>query len=171
MSNPRRKLKVVDVTGRWVPGARLKNMPSAKDAAQEIANLRKSAGRVNAETLLEKAADPDSCLHGMFEWNDDQAAHEFRLTQARLVLRSLVIDTPDGNVGRMLVAVSVGSSGGRDYVPVQQAMKVPEWREEVLEEALRDLRAFRVRYNTYKELAALVASIDRLTVKYERARA
>lgn len=164
----RREPVVVNVMGRWAPGVRLKNLPDANHAAREVASIQKEEGRVTADLLLERARSVSSCLHGVFEWDDERAAHEHRLAQARLVLRSLQIVTPNGEAARMYVAVDVEESRGKQYVPTVQAMKVPEWREFVMEEALNDLRSLKAKYAAFKEMAALVEDVDRIVVKFEK---
>jgi hypothetical protein len=43
------------------------------------------------------ASDPDSPLHAYFDWNDANAAHRYRLEQARRLIRSvkLVVETTE----------------------------------------------------------------------------
>jgi len=53
----------------------------------EIAEL--NGGRLTPNLVLEEAKDPDSVLHGLFEWDDTFAAHQHRLFQARQIITSV----------------------------------------------------------------------------------
>jgi hypothetical protein len=46
-------------------------------------------GRITPELTVEDAKDPGSPLHPIFEWDDGKAGHQFRLDQARQLLRSI----------------------------------------------------------------------------------
>jgi hypothetical protein len=48
-------------------------------------------GSPTAHEILDAAASPDSPLHPAFEWDDTKAAHQYRLVQARDLVRRLVI--------------------------------------------------------------------------------
>lgn len=47
-------------------------------------------GKLTPEDVVE-AADTDTRLHPAFEWDNEKAGHSFRLTQARAMIRSVVI--------------------------------------------------------------------------------
>lgn len=163
----RSKVVVQDVTGRWKPGANLRNRCAAEEAAKELTRIRKEYGRLTASAIVDAATDDACCLHPMFEWDDTAAADAFRHRQARDIVAALHIETKAG-AGRMYVAVSVEEEDEREYVPVHHAMKVPDWREEVLEDSLRDLRAFRARYQFFKEMEEIVRAVDRILVRFEK---
>lgn len=48
-------------------------------------------GRLSAMELVEDARDPGSPLHPLFTWDDERAAQEYRLEQARTVIRSVQV--------------------------------------------------------------------------------
>lgn len=54
----------------------------------EIARLAKN-GRVTPEQVVAAARDPANPLHEEFEWDDSVAAHQWRLDQARAIIRSV----------------------------------------------------------------------------------
>lgn len=47
---------------------------------------------IQAENVLKVAENTASPLHGFFEWDDDKAAYEWRLNQARYLIRSFQIE-------------------------------------------------------------------------------
>lgn len=53
-----------------------------------LAALEK-AGRLTAESLVDDARNPGSPLHELFEWDNERAAHEYRIEQARGIIRTV----------------------------------------------------------------------------------
>ena len=53
---------------------------------REVDRIYAKYGAVTAETLLSEAENPTSPLHEFFEWNDSEAARQYRLAQARAML-------------------------------------------------------------------------------------
>lgn len=47
-------------------------------------------GRLDPQSVLDDATAEDSPLHPLFEWDDETAAKEHRLQQARRVIRSVI---------------------------------------------------------------------------------
>lgn len=58
-------------------------------AIDELSRIAKEGGgRLTAAEVVQHARDPASPLHHLFEWDDEKAAHEHRLDQARALIRS-----------------------------------------------------------------------------------
>ena len=49
-------------------------------------------GILRPEEVVTAAQDPDSPIHGYFEWDDGKAAHSHRINQARALIRSCRVD-------------------------------------------------------------------------------
>lgn len=49
------------------------------------------AGRLTPEAVVLDASDPDSPLHGEFEWDDRKAGDAWRLEQARQLIRGVKV--------------------------------------------------------------------------------
>src|SRR6185437_11347508 len=81
----------------WKDGARQKL--SAQVVGDELERLRQTNnGELTAELALDAARPKSSPLHDGFEWDDTVAAEQHRLTQARSMIRSVVI-VPDKSMG------------------------------------------------------------------------
>lgn len=52
---------------------------------------RRLGGEVTSEAVLDAARDPESPLHGAFDWRDDEAAEKYRRLEARWLLRRVVV--------------------------------------------------------------------------------
>lgn len=48
-------------------------------------------GNLNPATVVDAARDPASPLHDFFEWDNNAAAEQYRLSQARLLIRRVKI--------------------------------------------------------------------------------
>lgn len=61
---------------------------------QALLCLRQLAaeGRLSPNVVVEEAASEDSPLHGYFEWDEQTAAHKYRITQARDLIRSVKVE-------------------------------------------------------------------------------
>lgn len=62
--------------------------PKTKRAAYASAlrRLETRDGRLTAEMVLRAASDPKHALHDHFDWDDSEAAHQWRLHQARMLI-------------------------------------------------------------------------------------
>lgn len=66
----------------------------ARRALAEIKKANKE-GLLTAEDTVSTAAHPDHPLHREFEWDDTEAAHKYRLVQARCLIRRIVVTGPN----------------------------------------------------------------------------
>jgi hypothetical protein len=56
-----------------------------------LLELEDEAGRLTPEHVVEAARNPESPLHQEFTWNNDAAAENWRLHQARHLVRTLLV--------------------------------------------------------------------------------
>lgn len=66
-----------------------KNDLSAEDVHKELQNIDFQYGALTPDNIIKSAIDPESILHGCFEWDDKKAAHNYRLTQARKLINGI----------------------------------------------------------------------------------
>lgn len=135
---------------------------SADVAGQALAALTEVAGDrpVTARMVVDAARPAEAPLHPAFTWDDVRAAELYRETEARLLIRSVrVVEDAQAEAApaRVYVAVQqqLGADVQRGYVPVTRAMSDPSLREQVIETARRDLRAFVARYQEFAELSSI----------------
>lgn len=63
------------------------------DIIAELTRLAKANdGRLTPDNVVDAAEDKASPLHQCFEWDNDAAAHMFRVEQARHLIRSVRVD-------------------------------------------------------------------------------
>lgn len=56
---------------------------------KELERCRNEDGGLHPEVVVSRAENPESPLHHAFEWDDSEAARQYRLDQARLLIRSV----------------------------------------------------------------------------------
>jgi hypothetical protein len=117
------------------------------------------------EDVIEFARDPKTALHSRFVWDNGQAAHKWRLHEARNLIRVSI-----KHVGRAIQTpirafVSLKSDRyqeGGGYRSTVTVLSDTERRAEMLRDALADLIAIRRKYNHLQELAQVFAAVDQL---------
>jgi hypothetical protein len=64
---------------------------AADKVARELEIIRARRGMLTAPILLDEARKKSHPLHNCFEWNDSKAAEQFRLQQARSLIKSIEV--------------------------------------------------------------------------------
>lgn len=144
------------MTYQWkVPGI----MPvDAQTAGNELQRIYERDGVIEPETVVAESQTPSAPLHSCFEWDDEKAAHKYRITQAQNIIRAIVVvDEAKQPETRAFVSVQ------REYHPVSVVVRNPEKREILLQNALNELRWFERKYNTLQELSAVFSAIKEVT--------
>lgn len=131
----------------------------------ELERIRiENGGLLIAEQVVEVAKDEDNPLHKYFQWDDTEAAHAYRLSQARQLISAMVTLIP--NVKRPVVAyVSLRADrqypeGG--YHALVDVLSDREQREELLSEALDDLRTWERKYKILNELSIIFEAANKV---------
>ena len=145
----------------WKEGSRLSG--DAQKAGEELERIRtRHNGRLEPEWVVHEAKAKRNPLHDLFEWDDNVAAQNYRVDQARGVIRSIDVVVEEVEAPKPVRAfVSVWRGSDRSYTSVSHAMSDPKLRQQVLAEALASLEAWRKRYAELEELADVFAVIDK----------
>jgi hypothetical protein len=141
------------------------------DALSEIA---RKAGDLTPELVVKAARSKRSPLHGQFTWDDSEAAKAYRLVQAAWLIRTVkvrvIVDEKPAEA-RAFIRVVKSAEPSRDcadeaphvassYVGISEALENPDWRGQMLNQALRELEAFRRKYEMLEELADVMNVIS-----------
>lgn len=145
---------------RWKEGARMG--ADAQSAGDELERIRtRHNGRLEPEWVVHEAKLARNPLHDLFEWDDNVAAQNYRVDQARGIIRSIDVVVEEVEQPKAVRAfVSVVRDRDRSYTSVSHAMSDPVLRKQVLADAWAALEAWRKRYAELDELAAVFAVID-----------
>ena len=120
-----------------------------------------NGGVLQPEIVVEKARPKTSPLHSRFTWNDSTAAHEYRIWQARQLIR-VSVELIEGITGSVDVFVSLSPDRYKDgggYRVMTEVLSDLELRQQMLVDALNELRVFQQKYSRLKELAEVFRSI------------
>lgn len=149
----------------FVEGSRVSGL-DPQIIGEELERIRiKNNGKLTANAVLKEAKAKRSKIHRFFEWDDTEAAEQYRLSQARLLVRSVVVsyradDRKSGGHVRAFVSV-VDKNNRQEYMPIDKAMSTKEFRDQVILNALSELEVWKMKYDSYNELAKIHETIDK----------
>lgn len=153
----------------YAEGARFQ--PGAKVDPNTVGNhlemLREQChGEITPKDIVDDARNDNSPLHPFFEWSDSKAAEQYRLQQARGLIRSVVaIYVSDKNPAvRTRAYVHIPEGETSHYRETGHAMALPQTRDVVLRKAWSELQAWRKRYRDLKEFSQLFAIVDKTKI-------
>ena len=128
-------------------------------------------GLVRPEDVVLAASDERSALHSWFDWDDSEAAHKWRIEQARRLLRVTIsyIAGPDNPSTRVFVSLSGDREEG-GYRSTVAVMSNADYRRQLLADALAELQSFEKKYAALKELASVFAAIRKINQHDRRGR-
>ena len=119
---------------------------------------------------MERARPKTSPLHSRFTWDDSEAAHQYRIWQARQLIR-VSVELIGGLTGPVDVFVSLTTDRyekGGGYRVMTKVLSDSELREQMLTDALNELSVFEQKYSRLKELAAVFAGIHKVKRIFKR---
>lgn len=162
---------------RFKPWSRLTG--DAQKVGEELEAMRQETGTLSPAQIVEAARPKKSLLHGYFEWDNTVAAQKHREAQAAHLLRSIVavkvsslphLEQPT----RAFVSVSRARDDAAEdddagsYTSLAEAIRVVDYREQLIRGALRDLDAYRVRYQLLSELAGWNTALQTARAELQR---
>lgn len=154
----------------FAEGARFQSgqHPDADIVGTHIEMLReKFKGELTPQDILDDARNDNSPLHSFFEWDDNAAAEQYRLSQARGLIRSVVAIyvQEDRPAVRTRAYVHIPQGETSHYREASHAMSQKSTREAVLKRALEELIGWQKRYHSLHEFADLCGEIDQLKLQ------
>jgi hypothetical protein len=149
----------------FADGARFQKgaVQNASIVGQHIEMLRQQQkGELTPEDVLADARHGNSPLHSFFEWDDGAAAEQYRLNQARGLIRSVVAiyTSEDKPAVRQRAYVHIAEGETSHYREVGHAMSQTRTRKIVLQRAWKELQDWRNRYKDLKEFSELFEVVD-----------
>lgn len=144
---------------RFQPGAD----QDPKAVGEHLELLRQQCkGELTPKDVVDDARNPNSPLHSFFEWDDGAAAEQYRLSQARGLIRAVVAiyTQPDEPAVRTKMFVHIPEAGTPHYREASHALSRKATRDLVLQRAWRELQQWRQRYKDLTEFAGVIKVID-----------
>lgn len=133
----------------------------------------KTGGVIRPADVVEAAKDDASPLHGLFEWDDNEAAHQYRLLQARNILRVYVtVEESSATPLRAFVSLTTDRvKDGGGYRAMSDVMDDSAMREQLLKDAFVQFRNMRKRYQHLQQLARVWDAVEAAEAAQEHAEA
>lgn len=135
----------------------------AQIVGERIEQIRvKRGGNLTPSDVVVDARQDHSPLHPCFEWDDHTAAEKYREDQARYLLRQIVVTIQKAESESYTVRafVNLKDENSRSYTSVLTAMGDVEKRRQIIQQAWNELKAWKSRYQEYKELADIFAALE-----------
>jgi len=122
----------------------------------------KAGGVIKPVDVVEAERDESSALHDCFTWDDDEAAHQFRLLEARNLLRVYVVTEENmAENTRAFVSLSTDrSKEGGGYRTIADVMSDDALRQQMLQDAFSQLRNTQQKYRHLQQLSKVWDALD-----------
>lgn len=139
----------------------------------ELEQIRQlHSGLLRPEDVVKFARNKRTALYCEFEWDDAKASAEYRLEQARRVIRVsvTVLPSPHSDQDPVRAYVSVASDRvqpGGGYRALADVMGDDEMRAELVNDALGEVKRWRRKYERLRELVPIFKAIDKVEAKQE----
>lgn len=134
---------------------------------------KKHDGLLRAEDVVAFARNKKTALHSQFTWNNTRAAEEYRLWQARQIIRVTLTTLPEtNNEIRAYVSMTADRyTPGGGYREITKVMTVKQTRGELLAQALAELKMWQERYRHLRALVPIFEAreaVERRAVKVNK---
>ena len=174
MAKRKRKKKVTaKPRAKWSGGVRvntkgicLSNEVDPNEARDVVDELIAAYGKIDPEDLLNACQKKTHPLHDAFNWDDTEAARRYRIEQARMIIRCIVViphyETREANEPVRAYVSTEKNDQDRGYTTISIAMSDPDDRNYVLQRALNTLCAWRKQWRQLNEYADAVSAIEKV---------
>lgn len=126
---------------------------------------RKHGGMLPARAVVDFARDPETALHSMFDWDDTEAAENWRVHQARNIIASVTIEPRPNVVIRAWCSLPSDRGGDSPaYRPTMRVMSDADLRAQLLASVKDELGRLRHKHANLSELAHVWKAIDESVV-------
>lgn len=147
-------------------------MKNSNNVLEELERIAKqNDGILQPEIVVEEARRPSSPLHSKFTWDDTEAAHQYRIYQARNLIRVVVQMIPNTADSHERVWVSLKKdreNEGGGYRTLVSVLSNKDLREQLLNQAFEDMKYFQEKYSNLQELSEVFSAIRTVRVKIKR---
>lgn len=171
MSGTKKKVRKVSVAYAAMPGARI-NREQAAVIGEELSRISSERGCLKPEDVVKESEPESAPLHPHFTWDDTEAGRNWRLEEARRIIRSVRVireDVPPQEQPVVRAFVNVLASDtesrfeGNAYVPIRVAEQSEDYRQQLLDAAKAELRQWEHRYEDLRDyLSGVFREVDKV---------
>jgi predicted RNA-binding protein YlxR (DUF448 family) len=154
-----------------------KKKKQTEEAMRAIAE--RNNGEITPEIVLAEAKRKSSPLHGFFCWDNTKAAEEYRKIQAAGLIRRIkvTINTGEESSIRIRAFVNVTPELNEDpdqpekagrgiYVSIETACTVDSYKSQMIQQAKRDVEAFRRKYAALAEVSRIITAMEHFEAEF-----
>ncbi len=123
-----------------------------------------NGGLLQPETVVSEARRKSSVLHSRFEWDNSVAGEQYRIWQARQLIR-VAVEVLEGTTEETEVFVSLTPDRQREsggYRVIAEVLSDKQMRKVMLADALEDLKLFQAKYQRLLELVPIFDAIRKI---------
>ena len=130
----------------------------------EIEKLSKKTDEITPRAVVEYARNPKTEIHKCFTWDNTEAAEQYRIGQARQLLRLCITILPGTETPtRAYVSLTQDrETPDRCYRTITSVMASEDWTENLLADAMKDMQRFRTKYHMLKKLSGVFDAMDQV---------
>lgn len=133
----------------------------AQTAGEELERIYNERGELSPKNVVDASRSEQAPLHVCFEWDNEKAAEKWREEQASRIISTITIVGENANTAGREVRAFIHAQGS--YHPLAVVVSDVDKTAEMLQNALKELSAFRKKYETLSQLAPLFDAMGRLT--------
>ena len=129
------------------------NSKEAQVIGETIESLKDDKGHITSKSVVEEARNKSSSIHKFFEWDNNKAAEEFRLQQARDLVNhvvEIVIIQGECIEQKSFFSVTVKNLG-KVYVTLKDAVENKDYRKQLLSNAIATLENLTITMKMFRE--------------------
>lgn len=130
---------------------------------EELLAIEERDGVLKSEAVVEFAENPETELHNHFDWNNKTAGYQWRLWQARQLIRAKVTvikNNGDEIVTNAFVHIEEDEDLERGYRSIAVILSDADLKSRMLATALKELQTFKKKYAHLKELTHVFEAIE-----------
>lgn len=140
---------------------------NADEAGTELQRIEQKHGEITPRILLDESTPEDAVMHPCYEWDDEKAADKYRLWQSRNILSCLVVtyerqEEPEPKKIEVRAYQNVSDERNGRFISIDKVLESTTTKTIMLQNAMKELGAFRKKYGDLLELSSVFAAIDEL---------
>lgn len=135
-----------------------------KEVIKEILNVKKEKG-LTPESIVERATNVHSELHELFNWDDNSAAHQWRLQQARVLINEIRVIIEEKEFHAFENINITEEAGSNEYLERKEILDNEQFRQLMIKKAFSYLVYWKEQYKDYKEFNPIFKNIEKVRTK------
>lgn len=137
------------------PGASISN-EDATIIGKVLEDIEQRKAGITPHDVVEESRPEDAALHGYFEWDNSVAGEEWRRSQARYLIRAVLVVREESAepipTWHNVVQTIEGDGTERVYRRIDVVAQQADLLEQLIERELRQLEGVQRRLDQYEEL-------------------